>query len=461
MEKPHAQDVELMSDTAPPAESRPKQEPWRAAARPKPRERPGMPRRLHRPALLRILSVLGPGIIAASAGNDAGNIASFSSAGAKYGYSMLWVVAVVTISFVIIQVMAARLGVVTGKGFSDLVREQYGARWMAFAMGALFIANAGTVVSEFAGIAAAVELFGISRYISVPVMAVVIWWLVAKGSYRRVERIFLIMTLGFFTYLVSPFLVHTNWAEVARNTVIPSIPRDAGFLVAVVALIGSTITPYQSIFEQTSVVEKGITAEEYPAERVDAISGAIFSNIIDYFIIIATAATLFAKKAQIQTAADAAKALEPAAGHLAYGLFAVGLFGAATLAASVLPLATAFSVCEAFGWPAGVNKDLREAPLFYGLFTGLLALGAVVTLIPGLPLLQLIIFLQLVNAVLLPILLVFTTRLASNRELMKEYANGRVFNLFAWATTLVIGILAVVLIVITVILPIFGINLGS
>ncbi len=453
--------MDLDSQVTPPVETRPKQEAWRAAARPRPRLRGGLPRRRGKPRWLRYLAIVGPGIIAASAGNDAGNIASYASAGAKYGYQVLWAVVLVTLSFVLVQVMAARLGAVTGKGFTDLVRERFGVRWMGLALLTLFVANAVTVVSEFAGIAAAAELFGVSRYIAVPVMLVVIGWLVVKGSFSKVERVFLVLTLGFFTYLVVPFLAHPHWGEVARNTLVPSIQWSGGFLVLLAALIGSTLTPYQSVFEQSDVVAKGLTANDYKAERLDAISGVIFSNLIDYFIIVATGATLFIHKVDIQTAADAAKALEPAAGRFAGALFGAGLFSASTLAASVVPRSMAFAICQAMGWPSGFGKELRQAPIFYGLFAGLLLFGVAVTLVPGISLISLIIFVQVINAILLPILLILTVLLASDRDLMGDRVNGRAFNVAAWATTIVISLLAIVIIITSVILPIFGIQVGG
>ncbi len=416
------------------------------------------PRR--RPGWLRYLAILGPGIIAAVAGDDAGGIATYASVGAQYGYQLLWALIIITVCLAIVQEMATRLGAATGKGLSDLIRERFGVRWTAFAMLSLLIANAATTVSEFMGIAAASELFGLSRLVTVPLMAALLWWLVVKGSYRRVERIFLLMTTTFLAYVISAFLAKPDWGAVLRNTVVPTVQPDAAFLVLLVALIGTTITPYMQIFQQSAMVDKGVTMHEYREARVDMLAGVLLSDLIAFFIIVATGATLFVNHVQVETAADAALALEPLAGPFAKTLFAVGLFGASMLAAGVLPLATSFSVCEAFGWQTGLDESLDDAPIFYGLFTGLLVLGAVVTLIPGLPLFQLLIVIQVVNALLLPVELVFMTLLASDGEIMGAARNGRAYTLAAWATTVVIGALALALLVVSVILPIFGIQIG-
>lgn len=449
--------------TAPP--EHPKRFPWLPASRPLTRdlaETPEQPRRLGgRSELFRWLAILGPGLIAANAGNDAGGIATYATVGASYGYSLLWMIVVITFSLAVVQEMAARMGAVTGKGLSDLIREQFGVRWTAFAMLTILIANGGTIASEFAGIAAALELFGVSKYISVPVIAIVLWWLVVKGSYRRVERVFLLLTTAFFGYIISAFLAGPDWGQVIRHTLMPSFRLEAGYIYMFVATVGTTITPYMQLFQQSSVVEKGITVAEYPLERLDTLVGVLFSDLISFFIIVATGATLFVHGIQVQTAADAAQALAPLAGPYASALFAAGLFGASMLAAGVLPLATSFAICEAFGWESGVNHDFDEAPVFYSLFTGLIVLGALTTLIPGLPLFQVLVLVQVVNGVLLPVLLVFMMRLTNDRELMGDYVNGPLFNLVAWATTIGVGGLAILLIVVSVILPIVGIHPGS
>jgi Mn2+/Fe2+ NRAMP family transporter len=440
--------------------TRPKRRSWLVAARRRPRLLRGLPRRFRERTWLRYLAVLGPGIIAAAAGNDAGGIATYASAGAQYGYSLLWAMVLITGSLTVVQEMSARLGAVTGKGLSDLIRERFGLRWTAVAMLTLLIANAGTTISEFIGIAASMELFGISKYLSVSCAAVAIWWLVVKGSYRRVERIFLVMTLVFFAYVVAAFLAHPDWSAVVHHTFVPTVHWDAAFLVMFVALVGTTITPYMQVFQQSVVVEKGITINDYGIERIDTISGVLFSNLVAFFIIVATGATLFVNHSTIETAADAAKALAPLAGRFAETLFAIGLLGASMLAAGVLPVATSFSICEAFGWESGVSHDVRAAKIFYGIFMGLVALGALVTLLPGLPLIQLLIIVQVGNGILLPIELAFMMILVNDRELMGNHVNGPVMNTLAWGTTIIISLLAISLLLITVLLPIFGVHLS-
>ncbi len=414
-----------------------------------------------RSTLVRYLAVLGPGIIAALAGDDAGGIATYASAGALYGYRLLWAIVVITVGLFVVQEMVTRMGVVTGKGLSDLIRERFGVRWTAFAMSTLLVANAATTVSEFAGIAAALELFGVTKYISVPVMAVALWWLIVKGSYRRVERVFLLMSTAFLAYIIAAFLARPNWGEVVRSTFVPTVELEPSFLMLLMALIGTTITPYMQIFQQSAIVDKGITVRDYDEARADMALGVLLSDLIAYFIIVATGATLYVKGIQIETAADAAVALEPLAGPFAKYLFAIGLFGASMLAAGVLPVATSFSVCEAFGWQSGLDEDFTHARIFYGLFTILLILGAGVILIPDLPLFQVLVLVQVINGVLLPIELLFIMRLANDSELMGRYVNGRLFNALAWTITIVISSLSALLIVINIILPLFGINLGE
>ena len=414
-----------------------------------------------RSTLVRYLAVLGPGIIAALAGDDAGGIATYASAGALYGYRLLWAIVVITVGLFVVQEMVTRMGVVTGKGLSDLIRERFGVRWTAFAMSTLLVANAATTVSEFAGIAAALELFGVTKYISVPVMAVALWWLIVKGSYRRVERVFLLMSTAFLAYIIAAFLARPNWGEVVRSTFVPTVELEPSFLMLLMALIGTTITPYMQIFQQSAIVDKGITVRDYDEAHADMALGVLLSDLIAYFIIVATGATLYVKGIQIETAADAAVALEPLAGPFAKYLFAIGLFGASMLAAGVLPVATSFSVCEAFGWQSGLDEDFTHARIFYGLFTILLILGAGVILIPDLPLFQVLVLVQVINGVLLPIELLFIMRLANDSELMGRYVNGRLFNALAWTITIVISSLSALLIVINIILPLFGINLGE
>ena len=403
-----------------------------------------------RPRLLFYLAILGPGVIAASAGNDAGGIATFASVGADHGYQLLWVLIPLTLSLGIVQEMCARMGAVTGKGLSDLIRERFGVRWTALIMVALLIANGGVTVSEFVGIAAAMELLGIARFISVPIAAIAIWWLVVKGSYQRVERVFLVMSLVFIAYVISAFLAHPPWATVAREIVHPHFEFSSAYLFTFVAVIGTTISPYMQVFIQSSVVEKGVRVENYWLTRADVWIGTVCAIVIVFFIVVSTAATLNVHGEHVETAAQAARALKPLAGPYAELLFAIGLFGASMLAAGVLPLATAYSISEAFGFEKGVSSSFREAPIFLGIFTFLVALGASIAMMPGLPLIPVLLVTQVINGILLPVVLIAILRLVNNRELMGSHVNGPLLNLAAWVTTIVVSALSFLLILITV-----------
>ncbi len=395
--------------------------------------------------LMAYLAIMGPGLIAANAGNDAGGIATYSAAGASYGYSLLWMLLLITFSLAVVQEMCARMGAATGQGLSDLIRENFGVRWTAFVMLALLVANTGTIASEFVGIAASLELFGVSKYISVPITAFVVWWLIVQGSYKAVERIFLAMSLVFLGYVGSAFLANPNWGEALRATVVPSFTLDRGYLMMFVATVGTTITPYMQVYIQSSTAEKGVTMRDFGYERFDVLAGSIFSNLIAFFIIVSTAATLFAAGIQINTAADAAKALQPLAGPYASDLFAIGLFGASTLAAGVLPLATAYSITEALGFEKGISRTFQEAPVFMSIFTGLIIFGAAFSLIPGLPLIQTLIIVQALNGVLLPIILISILKLVNDKEVMGPHVNGYVANAIAWLTTIAVSLLSILL----------------
>lgn len=342
------------------------------------------------------------------------------------------------------------MGAVTGKGLADLIRERFGVRWTALVMLALLIANAGVTVSEFVGIAAATELFGISRFVSVPLAALSIWWLVVKSSYQRVERIFLLMSLVFLGYVVSAFLARPDWGTVALELVKPSFSLDQAYLFTVVAVVGTTIAPYMQVYVQSSVVEKGVTPEDYARTRIDVWVGTAFAILIVFFIVVSTAATLHTHGIHINSAADAARALRPLAGNYAEQLFAIGLFGASMLAAGVLPLATAYSVSEALGFEKGVSRSFREAPIFLGIFTFLVAVGAAIAVIPNLPLIRVLLVTQVINGLLLPVILFAILRLVNNRELMGEYVNGRLYNLGAWLTAIIVTLLSLLLILATV-----------
>ena len=409
-----------------------------------------------RPRAVFYLAILGPGVITACAGNDAGGIATFASVGADYGYKLLWILIPLTFSLGIVQEMCARMGAVTGKGLSDLIRERFGVRWTALIMLALLIANGGVTVSEFVGIAAAMELFGIARYISVPIAALAIWWLVVKGSYQRVERVFLAMSLVFLAYIVSAFLAHPPWATVARELVHPHFDLTPAYLFTFVAVVGTTISPYMQVFIQSSVVEKGVRLENYRLIRADVWIGTVFAILVVFFIVVSTAATLNVHGEHIDSAQQAARALRPLAGPYAEMLFAIGLFGASMLAAGVLPLATAYSISEAFGFEKGVSSSFREAPIFLGVFTFLVAVGAFIAMMPGLPLIHVLIVTQVINGMLLPVILIAILRLVNNRELMGPHVNGPLYNLAAWLTAIIVSALSVLLIVTTLFPNIFS-----
>ncbi len=409
-----------------------------------------------RKRLLAYIAILGPGMITANAGNDAGGIATFASVGADFGYSLLWLLIPITISLGIVQEMCARMGAVTGKGLADLIRERFGVRWTALIMLALLIANAGVTVSEFVGIAAASELFGASHYISVPLSAILIWFLIVKGSYKKVERVFLLMSLVFLGYIVSAFLSRPDWSAVAVGMVRPEFKLEYAFLFTFVAVIGTTISPYMQVYVQSSVVEKGVTPDDYGKTKLDVWVGTIFAILIVFFIIVSTAATLHKSGIQITSAADAAHALRPLAGRYAQTLFGLGLFGASMLAAGVLPLATAYSISEALGFEKGVSRSFREAPIFLGTFTFLVAVGAAIAIVPNLPLIRVLLVTQVINGLLLPIVLFAVLRLVNNREVMGRYVNGPIYNAAAWLTAIVVTILSLLYILITLFPTIFG-----
>jgi len=392
------------------------------------------------------LAVLGPGIISASSGNEVSGIATYSTAGAEYGYTLLWTFIPMTIFFLVAQEMCVRMGVVTGQGLADLIREQFGVRWTAIVMLALLFANAGIIIAEFVGIAQASELFGVSRYFSVPVTAIVIWWLVVRGTPKRIEQIFLLMALVFIIYIFAAFMAKPDWAQVGREFITPSFQFDTGYLFMVMALIGTTITPFMQIYIQSSVVEKRLDVDDLKMARADAMLGVIFANIIAVFIVIATAATLHSQGVKIESAADAAQALAPVVGEYATIIFALGLFGAAMLAMGVLPLATAYSLSEALGFEKGLSRSFREAPIFLGIFTALIVLGSVVALVPGIPQFTLLLLTQCINGVLLPVLLIAIVKLANNPEIMGKHRNRLIHNIFAVGTTVIVSTLSLILI---------------
>ncbi|MHB8641878.1 MAG: Nramp family divalent metal transporter [Gaiellaceae bacterium] len=401
--------------------------------------------------LLLLLGFLGPGLIAANAGNDAGGIATYASVGARYGYDLLWMMVVITVSLIVVQEMAARMGAVTGKGLAELVREQYGIRWSVFSTFSVLIANLGICISEFVGIGAALSLAHVPKYLSVPIAALVVWLLLIRGSYKLAERIFVLMTIPFFAYPIAAVLAHPKWGDVGHAIVAPHIQTSSSYLFLFVATAGTTITPFMQLYLQSAVVERGIGPEDLNAERAEVVTGSIFANVVAGFIIIATGATLYVHGHRtVSSAADAAKALVPFAGRYAEVLFAIGLLGASLLAAAILPVTAAYVISETFGFEKGIRHDPRDAPVFVGVITALIAIGTIVAVLPGVPVIGLLVAVQAVNGVLLPVTLFFVWRLASNRELMGRYANGRVFNVLAGATVVAVSSLSLLLLGVTV-----------
>ena len=397
-----------------------------------------------------MLGVLGPGLIAANAGNDAGGIATYASVGAKYGYGLLWMMVVITVSLIVVQEMAARMGAVTGKGLAELIREQYGVRWSAFATVSVLAANVGICISEFVGIGAALSLAHVPVQLSVPAAALLVWLLLMRGSYRVAERVFVLMAIPFFAYPIAAILAHPHWASVGKAIVAPHIQTNSAYLLLFVATAGTTITPFMQLYVQSAVVERGIGPNELRGERAEVVAGSIFANLVAMFIIIATGATLYVHGDHtVNDAADAARALVPFAGRYAEVLFAVGLLGASLLAAAILPVTAAYVVSETFGFEKGISRRPREAPVFAAVITVLIAIGMLVAIIPGIPVIRLLVGVQVVNGFLLPITLFFVWRLAANRELMGEHANGRIFNSLAAATVIATSSLSILLLGVT------------
>jgi Mn2+/Fe2+ NRAMP family transporter len=389
--------------------------------------------------ILLFLAVVGPGFITANVDNDAGGILTYSSAGAQFGHLLLWTMIPITLALIVVQEMCARMGAVTGKGLSDLIREEYGFRITFFMMIGILITNFGNIVTEFIGIATSLELFGLSRYATVPVCCVIVWLIVVKGQYKSVEKVFLAASFFYITYIVAGVLAHPAWKDATIATVtLPKLAsfRQQAYLYMVIGVVGTTIAPWMQFYLQSSIVEKGVTKRGYKASQLDVVTGCIFTDIVAWFIIVACAATLYVHGVHdIRFAADAAQALKPLAGDYAYILFAVGLFNASLFAASILPLSTAYTVCEGLGFESGVGQKFSEAPAFYWLYTLLIAAGGAVVLIPGLPLLKIAVLSQVVNGIVLPFVLIFMLLLINKKELIGEYVNTRLFNAVAWLTT--------------------------
>ncbi len=396
------------------------------------------------------LAVVGPGIITANVDNDAGGITTYSVAGAQFGYKMLWLFIPMTIALIVVQEMSARMGAVTGKGLADLIRENYGVRMTLLIMVSLLLADMGNTISEFAGVAASMEIFNVSKYISVPISAILIWLIVVKGTYKHVERIFLVASGLYFTYILSGAMAHPPWGTVMKELVVPNFTASGDYIAMVIGLIGTTIAPWMQFYIQSAVVEKGITVKEYGYSRMDVIFGCFMTDIVALFIVVACAATIFVHGIHIETAKDAALALAPLAGRWASTLFALGLLNASVFSASILPLATAYYICEAFGVEAGIDKSWDEAPIFYWLYTLLIAVGAGVILIPGVPLISVMLWSQVVNGVLLPFILIYMLSLINRKEIMGGYVNSKGFNAIAWLTTAILIVLTLMLVVISI-----------
>lgn len=394
------------------------------------------------------LAVLGPGFITANVDNDAGGILTYSQAGAQFGYELLWTMIPITLALIVVQEMCARMGAVTGKGLSDLIREEFGLRMTFFMLVLLVIVNFGNVITEFSGIAGSMQLFHISKYLSVPICAFIVWALVVKGDYKSVEKVFLTASVFYIAYIIAGVLSRPDWHTALVETI--KLPSHSAwsmksYVYVTVGVIGTTITPWMQFYLQSSIVEKGIGVRQYKASRLDVIVGSIFTDVVAWFIIVACAATLYTHGIRtINDPSDAAGAMKPLAGDYAFILFAAGLFNASLFAASILPLSTAYTVCEGLGLESGLDKSFKEARFFYWFYTLLLAAGAAIVLIPNFPLVKFSILSQVLNGVLLPIVLVFMLSLINKYELMGEYTNSRLFNIIAWLTAVIVTVLSLV-----------------
>lgn len=403
--------------------------------------------RLWRGKRLALLAAMGPGLLTALAGNDAGGIATYSSAGASYGFGMLWTVPIMCLLLIVVQETAARMGCATGKGFASLIREQFGIRISAVAMLALIVSNFAVTLSEFAGIASGMALFGMPTFVSVPVAAITTWLLSMTGSYRRIEKILLAIGCVFVTYVVAGIMAGPSWGDALWATLVPQVSTKPGYVSLLVANIGTTTSPYMIFMVASNVVEKNLDASDIPGQRADNISGAIVAEIITWFIIMTTGAVLFPAGITVNDAADAAQALVPLAGQHASAMFAAGLVGASFLAACVMPGITAGAVCEAFGWERGVNRSWREAPVYHGTIALITAASAIIVLLPGADLFGIMMVSQVINGVLLPVLLLCMVNIASNRHVMGSHVNGRIWNTLTWFTIVAVIILTVVMFV--------------
>jgi len=410
----------------------------------------------YRARLLLLLAVIGPGIITANVDNDAGGITTYSVAGAQYGYTLLWMMPLVALALIIVQEMSARLGVVTGKGLGDLIRESLGVRITTLILGLLVFVNLANTVSEFAGVAASLQIFGVSKYVSVPLAAVGVWLLVVKGDYDTVEKVFLIASAVYLSYVASGLMARPDWLEVGAALLQPSFHLDVGYITIFVTIIGTTIAPWMQFYQQSAVADKGIRVENYGYERLDVLIGSLFAVFVAGFIMIACAATLFKHGMIVASAEDAAVALGPLAGKYASVLFALGLLNASLFSAAILPLSTAYTVCEAFGWESSLSRSVKEAPVFFIIFTSFIVLGAAIILLPIQSLVQAMMVSQTINGLLLPVILVVMLFLINDKRIMGRFTNGRVFNILSWVTTVILIVLALFLVFTTFFPGVFG-----
>lgn len=399
------------------------------------------------PKILIFLSVIGPGIIAANADNDAGGISTYSIAGAHFGMKMLWVLFLITFSLAITQEMGVRIGLVTRQGLGGIIRERFGVKWTTFAMFTMLLANLGTIVAEFAGIAASLSIFGINKYISVPFAAFIVWFVLYKGSFKVAEKIFLIFSLFYVVYIINGFLIHPNFGLALHSLVTPQMEWTAPFLLTLIALIGTTITPWGQFFIQSYVVDKKLEIKHYRTEKAEVYLGAFITDIVSFFIIISTAATLYTHGIKINDASDAALALKPLAGHFAEILFAFGLFCSSMLGAFILPTTTAYAICESFGWEYGFNTKWQEAKAFYSTILVSITVPALIVLLPKVPLMPVMLLSQDINGILLPIILIFVMVIINDKRIMGKYVNKRLGNLIAWLTVIGIIIFTVLLLI--------------
>jgi Mn2+/Fe2+ NRAMP family transporter len=399
--------------------------------------------------ILIFLSIMGPGIITANVDNDAGGITTYSLAGANFGYTLLWTMVPIMLALILVQEMCNRMGIVTGKGLSDLIREKFGVKVTFYLMLLILLTNFGNIIAEFAGITASMELFGINRYVCVPICAFLVWYMVVKGTYKTVEKVFLTACVFYISYVISGFMVKPPWPVILKEFVKPQASVIPGYLMMFVAVLGTTIAPWMQFYQQASVAEKGIKIQDYKYSKLDTIVGCVVVNIVAVFIIIVCGTVLFKGGGimPIQTAADAARALKPLAGEYCSFLFAFGLLNASLFAASILPLSTAYSVCESFGWETGVNKTFSDAPLFYILYTLLIIFGSGIILLPGMPLIKIMWVSQLINGLVLPFVLVFMLLIINDKKIMREYTNSKLDNILSITCTVVISVISLILVI--------------